>query len=672
MLFLIFAIGLMLLFIYLLGFLFVEYSFIEKIIISFICASSYIVLSLEIAGLLSMIDKPLSILIIQAAITALAFLLFRKKRIPLKELYPTGSLKSAISTVIHNPFLSMFGLFVIVAYSFLFFLSIYFPQNTTDALYNHLSRIGYWLQQGSLKPYNGLNNIGVIYPINNSLLMLWSIVFIRTDILVGSVQFISTIVTMLVIYCLGTELGFSHKKSILAALFYLTFPIVLLESITAQNDALAACYISSAFLFLIKPYGKGPKLNLALSALAFSLAIGTKQYALFIMPGYLLLFIVRLFKYEGDKYRTLGKWMYLTILFTIAVGSYSYIQNAIYFGNPFGETRDITYEAMLSPGTNIAEKISINSVRLFSQFISCDGFPQIVEQKCSGAKVFLLKPLFVNKLINIERDVYLLEQETPFRLTNRYPLNEESAWFGALSWLLILPAIIYGIIYSIKQKRIYGMVLILISSFYFVVISSFKNGWDSYLGRYLIISVVLLMPFTSFAFSHKHLFNKIFLTLIGLTSIFITTYTIINNYSRPLIGKSQVYDTDWEDNLLLKKIAYKSLPLIVNDNSIWDESRNFQRAYSDRSYLDPLEIVGNYLSRDASLGIIAREGYFLDYLFFGESFNRELYPIKNGDVKNQPHFSELNYILVSPDYQNLVIHEYTQVTEKNGWRILAK
>src|SRR3990170_133462 len=145
----------------------------------------------------------------------------------------------------------MFGLFVIVAYSFLFFLSIYFPQNTTDALYNHLSRIGYWLQQGSLKPYNGLNNIGVIYPINNSLLMLWSIVFIRTDILVGSVQFISTIVTMLVIYCLGTELGFSRKKSILAALFYLTFPIVLLESITAQNDALAACYISSAFLFLI-------------------------------------------------------------------------------------------------------------------------------------------------------------------------------------------------------------------------------------------------------------------------------------------------------------------------------------------------------------------------------------------------------------------------------------
>ena len=672
MLSMIFALVLLLFFIYFLSFLFVVDCFVEKIIIFFICTSAYIVLSLEIAGLFSIIDKPFLILIIQVAFTTIAYLLSRKKHIPLTELFPAGISKYVIPFVKQNPFLVFFMLFIIVAYSFLFFLSIYFPQNTTDALYNHLSRIGYWLQQGSLKPYSGFNNIGVIYPINNSLLMLWSIAFIRLDILVGSVQFISTAITMLVIFSFGKQLGFSSKKSLFAALIYLTFPIVLLESITAQNDALAACFISSAFLFLIEPNEKNPKINLVLSALAFSLALGTKQYALFIMPGYLLLFVVRLLQYKGDRYKILGIWTSMTLLLTIVLGSYSYIQNAIYFGNPFGETKDINYNAILSSENHITEKISINTKRLFSQFISCDGFPQMIEQKCSDAKVLILKPFFVNDKINIESDVYLLEQETPFRLANRYPLNEESAWYGALSWLLILPAIIYGTIYSLKRKRIDALALILISLFYFVFISSFKNGWDSYLGRYLIISVVLLMPFTAFFFGNKHIFNKIFLSLIGLTGIFITTYTIINNYSRPLIGKTQIYDANWEGSLLLKKIAYRSIPLIVNDKSLWGETRMFQRAYSDRAYLDPLEIVANNIPEEATLGIIAREGYFLDYLFFGESFSRKIYPIKNGDVNNQAYFSNINYLLVSPDYQEFIYPEFKQVDEKNGWRILIK
>ena len=101
---------------------------------------------------------------------------------------------------------------------------------------------------GVLKPYSGFNNIGIIYPYNNSLLMLWPIIFIRNDDFVGLVQLFATVSIAITIYCLAIELGFPKRNSFISALVILTFPIILLQSITAQNDLLAAAFISAAFI----------------------------------------------------------------------------------------------------------------------------------------------------------------------------------------------------------------------------------------------------------------------------------------------------------------------------------------------------------------------------------------------------------------------------------------
>ena len=333
---------------FLLGFLYClrpliqSYGTVQKVIIDYLIGSGYIVVTLELASVVSSLNKPWVILSIQAVLTLFAGIFFRKKLTPAK-IHLSKALAFVKQSFKQHPFLMGFTCLIGVFYVFLFFLSIHFPQNTSDALYNHLSRVGYWLQQGSLKTYTSFNDIGLIYPLNNSLLMLWSVVFIKSDILVGSVQLTATLITALIIYSMSQELGFSRKSGLLSSLIFLTFPIVLLESITAQNDILAASYIVAAFLFLLNREPSRQKSSFIYSALAISLALGTKQYALFIFPGYLLLVLIRYLKSVGRKRNLIIAWLGSMVGFSIMVGLFSYARNLIDLGSPFGSVQEVIF-----------------------------------------------------------------------------------------------------------------------------------------------------------------------------------------------------------------------------------------------------------------------------------------------------------------------------------------
>ena len=305
MLLFIIAIVLLIIFGYFIKSVFTRFSLSERLVAYFLSISAYIILSLEIAGLIEQLNRPLQFLLIQILIAACIFLLLRKKILKPNLIHIQKTVKNYFESVAvfakKHPFLLLYFGIISAGYAFLFFLSVHFPQNTTDVLYNHLSRIGYWLQQGSLKRYSGFNNIGITYPYNNSLLMLWPIIFIRNDVFVGLVQLFATASTTITIYLLAIELGFPKRNSFFSALVFLTFPIILLQSITAQNDLLAAAYISAAFYFLLKFLRKNSIVYLILSALALGLALGTKQYAVFILPGYMILLMIAVIKNKENQ-----------------------------------------------------------------------------------------------------------------------------------------------------------------------------------------------------------------------------------------------------------------------------------------------------------------------------------------------------------------------------------
>lgn len=651
-----------------------KFNFLERILIFFLVSCAYIITVMEIAGFLSWLKKPFLILVIQMVITLLIILPLKMKH--LKKFTPLSlksnfNIRNLAHLIAKNKLISVFSLFVVLVYFFLFYLALRFPQNTTDSLYNHLSRIGYWLQQGSLKPYAGFNNLGTTFPYNNSLLMLWSVIFLHSDRLVGLVQYFSTLILSLSIYLTATQLGFPRKGSLLVSLIFLTFPIILFESITAQNDILVSCFLLIAFFFFLKFIYVKEKIYLLFSILSYTLAVGTKQNAFFALPGYLLLFTYAIVINHKNRRKIHFFSSVCLISFSSLVGSYAYLQNWINFGTPIPQpSTDI-----LKPVDKIdslGEKIKINSARLFYQFITCEGIPPNSEIECISIKRKIIGPLFLNRFIDIESPVYLLEQSEPFRMDRRYSLNEESSWFGIQGWIILIPGILLGMIHAIKNKKPEVGILIITGLIFFLITASFKKGWDPYQGRYLIFPVALILPFCSqFLARDKSIIKFLNSIILGFCA-FTMILSICLDDSRPLVSRKMAYALEiWESKnpSFLPNFGSRLEHLARSDRDVWDASRIEIMTRSDGSLQPVVEMVSQYLPGSSSLAILAKPGLFPDYLFFGDGFFRRVTPLISTEDLQENIYKFGDYLLVSPDYYSLNLPSYPLIAKVNEWRL---
>jgi hypothetical protein len=650
----------------------------EKILAVFLLCCSHLVLTFELASLMGGLDNQFLILLIQAILVMVAILLNRilKLGFPLIS-FPRLeiNLQSIVDLMKRNMTTVMFFFIILSTYIFLAYIQFRFPQNTTDSLLNHLSRIGHWLQQGSLKPYIGFNNFGSSFPFNSSLLMLWSIVFLRSDRLVGYVQFVAAIMTAITIFSLGNEFSFNRKASFLASLFFLTFPIVLFQSITAQNDLLAAGFLIIAMFFLIRSIHASNRICLALSILSFALAVGTKQYALFALPGYGILIVFMLWKHRSNIKAVLVNTALFTISFTLLFSSYSYIQNWLVYGNPVGGQNTLE---LIQPQPSVKDslaKVAVNSLRLTYQFLDCEGIPPILETACTKAKTSILKPLLVNSIINVESSSYLLDEGEPFALSKKYALNEESSWYGIVGCLLIFLSIPLGLITSLKDRRMEGVILVLSAIIFFLITSSVKSGWDPYVGRYLIFSTVLLLPFCAGSLVGKKWMHKIFLRIMGAVSIFIMIYSVLNNDSRPLIGSTEFLNIQLfgKENLITKQITpYRMTQLIRHEKTLWAASDEQVKTFANDLIEIPLLMVEEFVPENSTLGILSPPGYtFPDYLFFGNSLSRRLVIFTNLQELLADHL-KMDFLLVSPDFQTSEFPGFGLLDSDAYWQLFQK
>ena len=648
----------------------------QKFLGLFLLTCAHLILALEIASLFGALNQPQVILLIQAGLDAAAFALNRVFHLgtpkltfsPLKEEF-----KKILAAARSHRGLALFGAIILLTYAFLAFLEIRFPQNTSDALVNHLSRIAHWLQQGSVKTYVGVNTVGTTFPYNNSLLMLWSMVFLRTDILVGFVQFCAAFVTSITIYGMSRELGFGRRASLLAGLFFLTFPIVALESITAQNDLLVTSFLIAAFYFLVCYLHTDQTEALVLSILSFALAAGTKQAFGFAFPGYLLLFLFVLWKKRKSFNRVFKISAVCAVVFILLFSVISYLQNWISFGSPIGGGDVVELVADDSEEKNGFQKVVVNSLRLGYQFISCEGIPPEWQAACINAKANLLRPALTKPWINVETDQFLLEEESKFRLDDTtFALNEEASWFGFAGFILISAAGIYGIVYSIKMRKTEGLILVLTSVLYFFITSSVKTGWDWYVGRYLIFSSALLLPFAGGFLSDRGWLRKLALGLLCLLSVFIMLYSIVNNDSRPLLGKSGLGDVKWESLSFFQKARHNLASLLRHDRNVWEESDLFISAYAQKEYLPLLQAIDEVVPDGSSMGILNPVEYeFPEYLFFGDGLERKVYIFSEPEAVLSTT-AELDYLIAASEFSDQVFAGFSELYEIDGWKIYQK
>lgn len=672
----------MLLFIIYLGFLLLlcfsiaktvsGFSAVQKAVTWFLIISADIILVMEISSLFELLNKPLFILLIQGVFTFISVIVNRHFRIG----YPRWAnlqikqkFQDLVILIRTHRWLTFFVLVVGLNYALLAVCILVFPQNITDSLYNHLARTGYWIQQGSLNPYEGFAIVGTVYPYNNSILMTLPVVFLKNDLLVGFTQYFSALVCAFNIYALSFQLGFKRKSALMAALVFLTFPLVLYESITAQNDLVVTAFAASAITLLMQYLLSRDRRYLILSALGLVLAIGTKQYIVFLLPGYAALLIYGLIIDKLNWKRKFTVWLSSAIIFTLLVGSYTYIQNLIAYQTPFGPKGTLEEVTEFSNIGKLIPRVITNSSRLADQFISCDGLPPMMADSCVEIKSKILKPISAK---NLESDLYIYGT-SQYDLSTPNVYNAESAWYGPLSWILIIPSILYGLYYSIKNRKTINLILLITALLFFFSMPIAKYGWDAYQGRYLLVSVVLIQPFVSWFFESQKRFPKILSSLICFVSLLLMVYSTFNNASLPLTSRNtfvQIEKWGKEHSVLVQKISYKLKPFAMYEKDVFMMDRIQIMTIGNRRYYDPVQMVEKYVPLDGSLGLVSNFNDYPDYLMRGKQVSRILVPIKNLDKIHT--FQDTEYLLLSPEFESAIFTHYVELERSNHWILLQR
>ena len=495
------------------------------------------------------------------------------------------------------------------------------PPNNNDSLATHMSRIGYWMQRGSFFPWPSHRVWQVSYPVNMQLQMFWTVLFLGSDRLVEIVQWLGTLAAAVGVFGIARLLGASRPQSLFAALIWATFPEIILESTTTQNDLVAGTLFAAMLylLFLGLRRGESGRAGpLALSALALGLGLGTKQTLFFLMPGMALVLLLVLV-YSGRRaFRYLLAWGGMSLAAFILVGAYMYVVNQITFNHPMGPESAVTAQTGGQTGQSLVENLTYNTFRLLYQSIDPTGLPDPLT-----GYGFKLKALVVGKVLQVVN----FPVEAPiavaaghqFVLRERYVLQEDAAWYGPLFALLVLPALIYQLILGLRRKDPLRVGIFVLSLTFLLLDAAFRPGWDPFQGRYFIPVVTIAAALTAFVFRPGRC-QMLLRWAVVILALVVATTTFLLNSGKPISGQRTIWGMDWL------------------------ERATIQSFYMRR----PARLVEKIIPADATLGLMAYDT-FLEYPFFREDYSRRLVQIYPPGQASDPTWLKsqgIEYLLV--------------------------
>ena len=626
----------------------------------YILGFSQIVLVEETAHFFNSLNNPLSILLIQCMVLvgAIGIWLVRKRPV-IKGLFFTGrsssqrlefwgSLKGHLEIVV---------LTVVVGFGYLysFFLGWMIAPNTYDAITTHAVRVVFWLQHGNLSPWNAIRYTQVSYPLNAQLQLLWSAQFLHSDQLFFTVQWLGALVTILCVFGLARLLKYTRTQSLFASLVFACFPLIWMQSSTAQNDLVAAAVFLPVFYFFFLGITQRQTSMLILSGIALGLSLGTKQTLFFYLPGLGLLAALVWLKYRGAITKYILRWAAACLIGFVLFGSFIYLQNFANFGHPLAPPDAIDSAVGGTVPDAAFGNITYNSLRLLYQSIDNSGLPDgagdflsRAKNKSIGAVLRFLNP-------DLESDHF---SAATHRFNYRTPnlLGEDSSWFGPVGGILLLPLALYQFVQSIRKKDPWRSGFVVTAFLFWLLDAWLRPGWDPYQGRYFIPAAGLLAPFLAGFVKPGWIIRSVTAAIMAV-SIFVLGYTAIFNPGKSPIPQmddawavnenlSQMFKLDWIDEVTLQSAAMANMARLVDEN------------------VPPGAVIGWY-------GFDAPE-----YPVFGEHFGRKLIPVYPYElIQDRAWLAEqqLEYILVDWDrLVGLTPVDYKEKASIFNWLLLVR
>jgi hypothetical protein len=632
-------------------------SIVPRLLAIFLIAVAQIVLVGEIAGLTGLMNNQFFYLIFHLLSLAVSIGFWIKYHTP--SVFPISELKGQVASlrslpdlIRKYPDLFIFSAAILIAYLVNAVLILVVPPNTNDSMTTHMARIGFWLQNGSLRSWSTPYIFQLIYPINAQLQILWTILFRGSDQFAGFVQWFACIFAGIAIYGIARLIKCGKAASLFAVLVWASFPQIILQSSSTQNDLAVAAFSVVGIYFIFKNTRSRDEIDIWLSGLSFGLAAGTKQTWFFLIPGLVLIGIVLILK-QNDYIKNVIRWGMATAVCALIFGSVIYIKNWMDYRNPFGPPEVVAGDTTSSSITSQLVKITYNPARHFYQFIDPGGLPSSVADKITTIKKSIYKPFSEAIDLPLDAPVGLYIDKNPFDYEMSTDIQEDTSWFGPLSVIVLLSAFCYQFVLGIKKKDALIVGLIFLGFSFFCLVSILRRGWSPYQGRYFVISITILAPLMASLFSNR-LGGKLYRYLAALVGIVVIFYTTFKNPAKPFIRDYWTFNQGLSSEFQQRGLAgvMKQFSDIFTDpTSIFQLSRQEKFALQGTLMRAPLTLADNHMKSGDTLGLLGPDGTW-HYPFFGDAFEFRLvliYPQNSLFSNDWLTEQGVDWVLVSHD-----------------------
>lgn len=640
--------------------LFKPESKVATIIGWYILGFSLMVMVEEVAHFFNGLNMPGLILLFQGVFLGLAASLWAAMKRPgiesvFFQVSPAGQTSSLEDAWKGHPENMLLTVAVGLGYAYSFFLGWMIAPNTYDAITTHVTRVVFWLQHGNLLPWDALRYTQISYPLNSQLQMLWSAQFIRSDQLFFIVQWLGALISILCVFGIARLLRYSRAQSLFASLVYASFPLIWMQSSTAQNDLVAAAVFLPAIYFFFLGIARHQKSMLILSGIALGLSLGTKQTLYFYLPGLALLASLVWFKCRGSIAKSLLHWVLACLAGFLVLGSFTYVQNYVYLDNPLAPPEALESAIGGTAPDNAFGNITYNSLRLLYQSVDNSGLPEAAGDFLTRAKNKSIGTVlrFLNP--NLETDQYIAATHQ-FNYRKPNVLGEDSSWFGPVAGILFIPMALYQLVQAFSKRDPWRGGFVGIVILYWLLDAWLRPGWDPYQGRYFIPAAGLMAAFLA-GLVKPGWFSRTLSTLIAVFSIIILVTTAIYNPGKSPIVKIEGIRSVNENISLMFKMDWIS-----------------QVTLQLKSVADLARLVDENVPTDAVVGWYA--GTAPEYPVFGEHFTREIIPIHPPELIHDRKWlaqQNIEYILMDVNlFEPPFPPDYTEKDSIFNWLLLVR
>lgn len=422
----------------------------------------------------------------------------------------------------------------------LLYLVLTVPPNNGDSMTYHLPRALTYLQQRSLDAYTTPDLRETVFPANSEILILWQLALWPAEATAGLVHLLAWAASGLAVFGLARQLGNPAAPSAFAGLAFMSFPAVVLQASTTQNDLLTACFLLCV-LFFVAEACAAPRADvgaLLLAGLAMGLAVGTKTTALFALPGFAPWVLAWLPGKRTDRTKRVLLVSASCGLGIVLLGAYFYVQNVRRFGHIGGPP---AFRSIVALDGHEPATIWSNLGRLGFRLADPTGVAPPGRVSRNLARVHQAVSLRAFDALGVQLTIKARDLDHPYARWPTIPavsISEDVTAFGPVLALLGLPVLALA---GWRSRR--HAALVCAALLYLLVVASLLR-WQLWHGRILVTFAAFTAPLLPPFLVRSSRLGAVWSALVALACASCLVVCAAYNQRKALVGPDSIWRKD--------------------------------------------------------------------------------------------------------------------------------